>query len=51
MLTYEKPRLWHREAEAGRQVYRDARLHLLDTNFVERCSVRLPTEVERLHHD
>ncbi len=51
VLTYEKPRLWHREAEAGRQVYRDARLHLLDTNFVERCSVRLPTEVERLHHD
>lgn len=51
VLTYDKPQLWHTEAEAGRQVYRDARLHLLDTNFVECCSVRLPTEVVRLHHD
>ncbi len=51
VLTYEKPRLWHPEGEAGRQVYRDARLHLLDTLFVERCSIRLPTEVVRLRHD
>ncbi|HRH69007.1 MAG TPA: carboxypeptidase-like regulatory domain-containing protein [Flavobacteriales bacterium] len=51
ILTYERPQLWHREAEVGKQVLRDARLHLLDTNFVECCSVRLPGEVVRLHHD
>jgi len=51
VLTYEHPRMWHKEAEAGRQVYRQARLHLLDTNFVECCSVRIPTEVVGLRHD
>lgn len=51
VLTYERPRLWHPESEAGRQVYREARLHLLDTTFIERCSVRLPSEVVRLRHD
>ncbi len=51
ILTYERPQLWHREAEVGKQVFRDARLHLLDTNFIECCSVRLPGEVVRLHHD
>ena len=51
VLTYDKPQLWHRQDQAGRQVYKDARLHLLDTNFVEQCSVRLPTNVCRLRHD
>ena len=51
ILTYERPQSWHREAEAGKQVFQDARLHLLDTNFIECCSVRLTGEVVRLHHD
>ncbi|MBL7951506.1 MAG: carboxypeptidase-like regulatory domain-containing protein [Flavobacteriales bacterium] len=51
VLTYEKPQLWHRENEAGKQVYRDGRLHLLNTDFVELCSVRLPSDVGRLRHD
>lgn len=51
VLTYDKPQLWHRADEAGKQVYRDGRLHLLDTNFVEQCSVRLPADVSRLRHD
>lgn len=51
VLTYTRPRLWHPQAQAGRQVYKDARLHLLDTAFVEQCSVRLPTEVVGLRHD
>lgn len=51
VLTYEKPQLWHKQAEAGAQVFREARLHLLDANFIERCSVRLPGEVVRLHRD
>lgn len=51
VLTYERPRLLHREDEAGKQVFRDARLHLLGHDFVERSSVRLPTDVCRLRHD
>ena len=51
VLTYERPQLWHREAEAGRRVFRDARLHLLDTGFVERCSIRIPGEVVGLRSD
>lgn len=51
ILTYERPQLWHREGEAGKQVFRDARLHLLDTNFIECCSIRLSGEVVRLQHD
>ena len=51
VLTYEKPKWVHRADQQGRQVFRDARLHLLDTTFTELCSVRLPTDVCRLHHD
>lgn len=51
ILTYERPKLVHRESEQGRQVFRDGRLHLLDTGFVERASIRLPTDVCRLRHD
>jgi len=51
VLTYERPKLLHREDEAGKQVFRDARLHLLGHDFVERSSVRLPTDVCRLRHD
>lgn len=51
VLTYEHPKLLHREDEAGKQVFRDARLHLLSHDFVERSSTRLPTDVCRLRHD
>ncbi|MCB0771465.1 MAG: hypothetical protein KDC00_13775 [Flavobacteriales bacterium] len=51
VLTYERPQLWHSEGEAGRRVFREARLHLLDTAFVERCSVRVPGEVVGLRSD
>lgn len=51
VLTYEKPELWHRADEAGKQVFRDGRLHVLDSNFVEQCSVRLTEDVCRLRHD
>lgn len=51
ILTYDRPKLVHRENEQGKQVFRDGRLHLLDTNFVEQGSVRLPTDVCRLRHD
>lgn len=51
VLTYERPQLWHREAEAGKRVFRDARLHLLDTSFVEQCSIRLPEDVVGLRYD
>jgi len=51
VLTYERPQYWHSGSEAGSQVFREARLHLLDTNFVELCSVRIPGDAVRLHHD
>ena len=51
VLTYERPKLVHRADEQGRQVFREARLHLLDTTFTERYSIRLPTDVRRLRHD
>jgi hypothetical protein len=51
VLTYERPQLWHSEGEAGRRVFREARLHLLDTAFVERCSIRVPGEVVGLRSD
>lgn len=51
VLTYDRPKLLHRADEQGRQVFRDARLYLLDTAFAECCSVRLPTEVCRLQQD
>ena len=51
VLTYERPQYWHRDSEVGAQVFREARLHLLDTNFVELCSVRIPGDAVRLQHD
>lgn len=51
VLAYEQPRSWHREENAGEQLFRGARLVLLDTLFNERASYRLPGEVRRLHHD
>lgn len=51
ILTYERPQYWHSDQEAGAQVFREARLHLLDTNFVELCSVRIPGDAVRLQHD
>jgi len=51
VLTYERPKLVHRADEAGKQVYREARLHLLGADLVERSSIELPTEVCRSRHD
>ena len=51
VLAYERPQLWHRQERAGEQLFRAARLHLLDTLFSERMSVPLPSRVRRLHRD
>lgn len=51
ILTYDRPKLVHSEHEQGKQVFRDARLHVLDTLFRELSSTRLPTDVCRLRHD
>jgi len=51
VLVYEKPQLWHRQENAGEQVFRNARLHLLDTLFQERASRALPGRVRGLRHD
>lgn len=51
VLAYEQPRLWHRQENAGEQLFRNARLVLLDTLFTERGSRVLPGEVRRLHRD
>ena len=51
VLVYERPQLWHRQEHAGEQLFREARLHLLDTLFRERLSQRLPERVRRLHRD
>ena len=51
VLTYEKPQLWHAEGDAGQQVLRGARLHLLDTDFHERASILMPSDAHALHHD
>ncbi len=51
VLSYEKPQLWHTEGDAGKQVLRGARLHLLDADFRERASILLPAEAHALHHD
>jgi hypothetical protein len=51
VLVYERPQLWHSQDQAGEQLFREARLHLLDTLFRERLSQRLPERVRRLHCD
>lgn len=51
VLAYEQPRMWHREENAGEQLFRNARLVLLDTLFNEVASYKLPGEVRCLHHD
>jgi hypothetical protein len=51
VLVYERPQLWHRDTDAGAQVFRGARLHLLDTLFNEKLTVPLPGAARALHHD
>ncbi len=51
VLTYARSQLWHRQEEAGAQVFRDARLYLLDTLFNEVASCTLPEFARRLHQD
>lgn len=51
ILVHERPGLWHSTAEVGQQVFKGARIHLLDTLFQERCKIELPGEVLALYHD
>lgn len=51
VLAYERPQLWHRQENAGEQLFREARLVLLDTLFNEVASLRLPGEVRCLYLD
>lgn len=51
VLVYGTRRLLHRQALAGQTVWQDARLHLLDTQFVEHASTRLPSSACLLVRD
>jgi len=51
VLAYEKPRLWHREEDAGAQVLLASRMVLLDSAFKELGSIQLPAPVKRLVRD
>lgn len=51
VLVYGQQRLWHAEQDAGATVYKEARIHLLDTLFQEVASVAIPGEVTALHTD
>jgi hypothetical protein len=51
VLAYDRPQLWHRQEEAGEQLFRNARLVLLDPLFNELTSQPLEGEVRRLHRD
>ncbi len=51
VLVYERSQLWHREQNAGEQVLRGARLHLLDTLFRQIASAYFESDVKALHHD
>lgn len=51
VLVYEKPQLFHRQENAGQQVLKGARLHLLDTLFQEKAAHLFPTTVRGLQKD
>lgn len=51
VLAYARPQLWHRADRVGERLYREARLHLLDTAFIERASCAIPGKAGRLHRD
>ncbi len=51
VLVYDKPQLWHRQERAGEQLYKGARLHLLDTLFRERAIHTFRERVNDLHSD
>ena len=51
VLVYEKPKLWHSTGSVGEQVFKGARMYLLDTLFNERSVVDLDGEVLALYHD
>jgi len=51
VLAYDRPQLWHRQEDAGEQLFRNGRLVLLDTLFNEIASQTLNGEVRRLHRD
>lgn len=51
VLTYERPQLWHTEAEAGQRVFRGPRIVLLDTSFREVARARVPEDASDLSQD
>lgn len=51
VLTYERPQLWHSEADAGLRVMRVARIVLLDTLFREVARARVPEDACGLAQD
>ncbi|MDX9750047.1 MAG: hypothetical protein RBT71_03085 [Flavobacteriales bacterium] len=51
VLEYRQAQLWHPQGEAGRQLFREARLVLLDTLFRTVATAPLPGRVRRLHQD
>ena len=51
VLVYAKKQIWHREADAGDQVFRGASLHLLDLGLRQIASLNFPAEVKDLVHD
>ena len=51
VLVYEKPKLWHSAARVGEQVFKGARMYVLDTLFNELSSMDLDGEILALRHD
>lgn len=51
VLSYERPQLWHSEAEAGQRVMRAARIVLLDALFREVARARIPEDACGLAED
>jgi hypothetical protein len=51
VLGYDKPQLWHAQAEAGARVMRVPRLVLLDTLFREVAGTVVPDDARAMHRD
>ena len=51
VLAYEQPRMLRAEGDAGKEILRDVRLVLLDSNYREYASCPVPEEVLGLRRD
>lgn len=51
VLAYDKPQLWHAQADAGQRVMRAPRLVLLDTLLRETAMAALPADARAMHRD